>query len=230
MRTDKILGGLVAVFVCAFLLAECHNTNTGTVTIIPGGGTNGSGGSNVSRGVMKKEGSVIVNGVTFSVAAAQITHDESPADEALLQDGMTVQVRGSVSSDNTSGTAAKVNANSEMRGTISAKGVDSITLLNQQAFVDSRTVYTNVANFQGLTAGQWVEVHGIRDAQGRLLATRIEVLFAAAGPPADRLKGVVEAPFTGGNPPSLTFVVERAYGCHHTGNADIACRGCHQLG
>jgi hypothetical protein len=112
-----------------------------------------------------------------------------------------------LNTDGVTGAAEKVRSESEVRGTITATGVDSITVLGQQAFVDSRTVFANIGSLPSPTTGQVVEVHGIRDPLGRLLATRIEILKAGSGPPGDRLKGVVEAPFTGGNPPALTFTL-----------------------
>jgi hypothetical protein len=208
MKFKKIPAGLVAVFALSAVLAMCGKDVKDIVGIKSGNGGNGgsTGASAVSWGVMKK-GSVIVNGVTFDPAAAEIIHDDSPATEALLQDGMNVKLRGRLNPDGVTGAADKIRTDSEVRGTIVAKGVDSIALLDQQVFVDSRTVFANVASFQALTAGQWVEVHGMRDPQDRLLATRIEVLDPASGPPSDRLKGVASAPFTGGSPPALTFTL-----------------------
>ncbi len=201
MKSKKLLTGLAAVFALSTVLAGCQKNNGGN------GGTGGiTGAPDVSWGVMKK-GSVIVNGVTYDVAGAQIVHDDSPSSDNLLQDGMTVKVRGKRNDDGVTGTAAKIETESELQGTITAKGVDSLALLNQQAFVDSRTVIAGAANLQALATGQWVEVHGLRDPQGRLLATRIEARPLGSGPSIDRLKGVVEAPFTGGSPPDLTFTL-----------------------
>jgi len=203
MKLKNLLTGLAAVFAVYTALAGCQKNNGGS-----SGGTNGgiTGAPDVSWGVMKK-GSVIVNGVTYDVAGAQIVHDDSPSSDNLLQDGMTVKVRGKRNDDGVTGTAVRIETESELQGTITAKGVDSLTLLNQQAFVDSRTVFANAANLQALNTGQWVEVHGLRDQLGRLLATRIEARVAGSGPSIDRLKGVVEGPFTGGSPPDLTFTL-----------------------
>jgi hypothetical protein len=210
MKSKNFPIGLVAILALSAVLTVCGKdiknivgSKTGTTDGNNGGIT---GSPAVSWGVMKK-GSVIVNGVTFDTAAAQIIHDNSPASDALLQDGMSVKVRGKLNSDGVTGGAEKVRSESEVRGTITATGVDSITVLGQQAFVDSRTVFANMGSFPSPTTGQAVEVHGIRDPLNRLLATRIEFLKAGSGPPGDRLKGVVEAPFTGGNPPALTFTL-----------------------
>jgi hypothetical protein len=202
MKLKNLLTGLAAVFAVSAALAGCQKNNGGTA-----GGTDGvTAAPNVSWGVMKK-GSVIVNGVTYDVAGAQIVHDDSPGSDNLLHDGMTVKVRGNQNDTGVTGSAVKIETESELQGTITDKGVDSLTLLGQQAFVDSRTVIANVSDFQALAAGQWVTVHGMRDALGRLLATRIEAREIGGGQPIGRLKGVVEAPFTGGSPPDLTFTL-----------------------
>ena len=55
--------------------------------------------------------------------------------------------------------------------------------------VDGQTLYANVAGFSALTVGQRVEVHGPRDVDGNVHATRVEAVGAADG--ADELRGTV---------------------------------------
>jgi uncharacterized protein DUF5666 len=204
--------GLMAILALSAALAMCGKDiknitgqNTGGGGVVPPPPVTGTPA--VSWGVMKK-GSVIVNGVQFNTGGAVITHDNSPASDNLLQDGMNVKVRGNVNDDGVTGAASNILTESEVRGAITATAVDSVTVLGQQSFVDSRTVYANVSGgLSALAPGLEVEIHGIRDPLGRLLATRIEVLDVASGPPADRLRGIVEAPFTGGSPPALTFTL-----------------------
>jgi hypothetical protein len=203
MKFNNLLAGLVAVSVSVLVLAAGCQRGGGN------GVTGPSGVPVVSRGVMKK-GSAVVNGVTYSVAGAQITNDDSPGSDLSLQDGVNVKVRGRLNSDNATGTADRIETEIETQGTITATGIDSTTLLGQQVFRDSRTVCVNVnvISCQALAVGQWVKVHGMRDAQERLLASRIEVrAVGAGGPPSDRLKGVVAGPFTPGSPPALTFTL-----------------------
>lgn len=189
---------LVAVFAAALVLAACHKNTVGN----DGGAT---GTPAASWGVMKK-GSVIVNGKTFDIAGALIIHDDSPSSETLLQDGMYVKVKGRINADGTTGAAEKIMSECEVQGTITAKGADSITVLGQQIFVDSRTVFAGIAKYPALALGQWVEVHGLWDQQDRLLATRIE-RRTSVGPPIDRINGIAQAPFTGGTPPALSFAL-----------------------
>jgi hypothetical protein len=58
--------------------------------------------------------------------------------------------------------------------------------------VDSATVYANLANFAALVANvTYVEVHGLRDANGVLRASRVEALVRDNANPADELRGTV---------------------------------------
>lgn len=200
MKGVYAASGLTALFVLTSAFAGCNSGGGG------GGAAGGGGESVVSRGVMKK-GSVIVNGVTYGTGGAVIIHDDSPADETLLNDGMAVKVRGRQDAGAVTGTADKVKVDGEVTGTITAKGSNSITLVGVEAFTDYRTVYRNVAGFPELAPGMWVEVYGMRDSQGRLLATCIELLTRGHGPASDRLKGFVEAPFTAGAAGTLVFTM-----------------------
>jgi hypothetical protein len=180
----KYMFVFAAVAAAVFALSAC------------GGG--GGGGSTpvatsapvVSAGTMVK-GSVIVNGVRFEDTAANIHPDDTGKvfSPSTLKDGMTVKVRGEINDDRVTGRALEIEVENEVRGTITAKGTDSLTVLGQTVFVDGGTVFANVANFAALAVGQAVEVHGQRDAAGAIRATRVELLV---GPGVvDEVRGVV---------------------------------------
>jgi len=57
--------------------------------------------------------------------------------------------------------------------------------------VDSQTVFANVANFDTLTVGTHVEVHGLRDANGNLRASRVELVGMSQG--ADEVRGTASS-------------------------------------
>lgn len=155
-----------------------------------GGGTGVTGAPIVSGGAMVK-GSVIVNGIRFDDTAAVIGDDRTRT-AAQLANGMVVRVRGR-SDDNVNGVAERVEVENEIRATIQSRS----TVNNTQSFVaggvtvivDSQTVFANVSGFDGLAPGQRVEVHGLRDANGNLRATRVEAVGAADG--VDELRGAV---------------------------------------
>lgn len=142
----------------------------------------------ISEGTMTT-GSAIVNGIRFDDTAATITADDSPK---TLGDGMTVKVKGSRNNDGTTGTADRIEVENEVRGSITAKGTDSFVVLGQTVFVDDRTIYAGVLNFAALAVGNNVEVHGQRNTNGDIVATRVE-LFGDGVPVQDELRGIVSS-------------------------------------
>ena len=183
-----------------------------TVSACGGGGdpaaSGGTGGTGiVSTGVMVK-GSVIVNGVRFEDTIANILVDDTPKTAAALRDGMVVQVNGTVSDDGINGTAERVEAQIEVRGAVTAvfpaENPQRLVVLGQTVFVDDLTVYSNLANFGDIAVLDLIEVHGLRDTQGRIRATRIEANTAQMGDDTvDEIRGVVTGGAAGSNP--LTF-------------------------
>ena len=149
------------------------------------GGDDSAAVSTVSIGTMIK-GSVVVNGVRFEDNAATIIADDDA--QKVLADGMTVKVKGTVNSGGLAGTAEKIEVENEVRGPIASKGADSFVVLGQTVAVDGATVFANDADFAALAVGNEVEVHGQRDANNVIRATRIELQGVGA---EDELKGVV---------------------------------------
>jgi hypothetical protein len=170
-------------------LASCSGGTGGT-------GATGSSTATVSTGVMTK-GSVIVNGVRFEDTTANITIDDTPKTAANLQSGMVVKVVGTVSDDGINGTAQRVKALIEVRGTPTSidptANPQSLVLLGQTVIVDDQTVYSDLlAGFDSITTSTLIEVHGLRDATGRIRATRIEANQAQMGDnTVDEIRGVV---------------------------------------
>jgi hypothetical protein len=189
----------------ASLLAACGGGGGG------GGGAGGTGASSsvsaVSTGVMTK-GSTIVNGVRFEDTTANITIDDTPKTATLqLQNGMVVKVAGRVNDDGVNGTADRVNALVEVRGTPSSvnQAAQSLLLLNQTVLADDQTVYSNLANFNAITTSTPIEVHGLRDATGQIRATRIEAnTTQMADSSSDEIRGVVTGG-TGTRPSTFTL-------------------------
>ena len=171
------------------------------------GGTGGTGASPtgstpvVSSGVMTK-GSVIVNGVRFEDTLANISIDDTPKTPADLKDGMVVKVRGRLNDDRISGTADRLEVENEVRGVVQGKNPSalppSFTVVGQTVLVDDLTVFANFASppatpsaaVNALTAStSIVEVHGQRDVNGNIRASRLELL--ASNPLGDELRGTI---------------------------------------
>jgi hypothetical protein len=161
---------------------------SGTGVLPGGGGTGVTGAPIVSAGAMVK-GSVIVNGIRFDDTAAVIGDDRLRT-AAQLATGMVVRVRGR---SDVNGVAERVEVENEIRATIqaitTANNTQSFVAGGVTVIVDSQTVYANVSGFAGLAQGQRVEVHGLRDANNNLRATRVEAVGAADG--VDELRGAV---------------------------------------
>jgi hypothetical protein len=167
-RTYRILS-ILSVVALGLPLGGCGDGGDDS------GSTLGSAAAFV-KGSMNK-GSVIVNGVTFNDASATVVAEPGgPATTADLADGMTVNVKGTVNADGVTGTADRIGVQNELLGSISAVGTaDSFTALGQQVFVDGQTVFAGGVNaLTDLAAGNNVEVHGTRDADGGIRATRVE--------------------------------------------------------
>jgi len=181
-----------------------------------GGGTGGTGSgggggtSVVSTGVMAK-GSVILNGVRFEDTTANIFIDDKPKTVADLQSGMVVKVLGTVNDDGINGTAQRVKALIEVRGTPTsvspAANPQSLVLLGQTVFVDDQTAYSNLqSGFASINTSTLIEVHGLRDATNRIRATRIEASAAQMGDnTVDEIRGVVSGGAAGSNPTTFNL-------------------------
>ena len=160
-----------------------------------GGGTEGTGAPISSFGVMTS-GSVIVNGIRFDDTTAVIRIDDRAGTPAELRDGMRVKVRGRVNDDGVTGRADRIEVENELRGLVTVVNAAAVppqfTAGGQIVYVDTTTtVFANVAGVANLVAStSYVEVHGIRDAAGRLQASRVELqsFNAVVG---DELRGTV---------------------------------------
>ena len=105
----------IAALTAVALLHGCGGGGGGAQS----GGTGGTGVTVISTGVMTK-GSVILNGVRYEDTTANIVVDDTPKTAANLQDGMVVQVRGTIDDSGSNGTAQQVEAQIEVRGIVTS--------------------------------------------------------------------------------------------------------------
>lgn len=155
-----------------------------------GGGGAGAGGTaavstpqpaTVYAGPISGFGSVIVNGMRFSSVGASLHDDDGQAvNLAQLKLGMTVRVNGDADDATQLGTASQLELVHGTRGVVTTVDLTrkSLTLLGQTVNTDTATAYQGVTGLAGLTAGQPVEVYGVLQADGSLLATLIELKTA----------------------------------------------------
>ncbi|MEI7445628.1 MAG: DUF5666 domain-containing protein [Burkholderiales bacterium] len=186
MRTPfRSTPSLVAAAVAAALLAACGGGGSD-----PAAGASAAAGADaaaastsaknvqIAAGTITGFGSVIVDGVKFddSSATVKIERDAASPQSASLGElklGMRVEVQADAS-----GKATGVTVASEVFGRIASVAADGFVVAGQTVKVStdaaSPTVFEGVAGLSGLVAGDFVEVHGSRDANDVIVASRVE--------------------------------------------------------
>jgi Domain of unknown function (DUF5666) len=147
-----------------------------------GGDSGGTGGAapTVSQGTITAKGSIFVNGIEYSTVGATIRVDGNlVADDSALREGMVVTVRGSSDDNTRKGTATQVEAWDVLEGTIQGTGANTLSVMGQTVRIEDNLTRLNDDSTQkvfaqaGFAVGQHVEVHGFRDDQGGVRATRV---------------------------------------------------------
>ena len=159
-----------------------------------GGGGGGGGGSTpgttpapttattsiVSTGPIIRFGSVVLNGIEFNTTQAEIRVEDRVVREDELRIGMRVVIEG-VRDNNGVARATRVVFRKNVEGLIDNLDVvnNTLVVLGQTVLVDGLTVFDDRAQLSSislsdLVVGQFVEVSGLVDANGIIMATRIE--------------------------------------------------------
>jgi hypothetical protein len=174
--TPSTVCGYVVASAISLVLAACGG----------GGGSPGTitgAQAAVYNGPVMGFGSVIVNGVRFSSVGATLQDDDGqPVTLAQLKMGTTVHIEGVADDATGVGKAGKVELVHGTRGVVTAisTGAGTLTVNGQNITTNSSTAYHGVTGLAALTLGQSVEVFGVAQADGSLLATLIEVKVAQA--------------------------------------------------
>lgn len=155
-----------------------------TLTACGGGGDNTAGNTGSSNakpavysGPISGLGSVTVNGVRFSSSDATLSDDDGAglrSDDLKL--GHTVRVSGSSDDTTGLGNASAVVLQRGLQGAVSAVNVaaGTFTLLGQLVTTNSSTTYEGLNGLAALADGNTVEVYGVTQSTGGILATRVE--------------------------------------------------------
>ena len=189
-RTSRLgLRSWAAAALVAMVLAACGGGGDGGV------GTNGTG---ITMGTVNGFGSVIVDGLRFDDASAQVQvetageGDSFAAAEVKLGQRTRVQYSGSVDDLPTSkGVASRIEVDPSIVGVVTAKGASTLfTVLGQSVEINPTvgavpvTVFDGYPNgFADIAVGDTVEVHAIRSGSGSTAtfqATRVEKKSSAA--------------------------------------------------
>jgi len=128
-----------------------------------------------TTGVITGFGSVFINGVEYETDATEVsTDDNSSASETDLQVGMVVSLTGSVNDDGVTGTANSIHYEEQIKGPLD--GIDlagnSLVILGQTVLFDELTSLDNFLLID-LIPGDFLEISGFTNADGKLYATRI---------------------------------------------------------
>lgn len=166
-------------------------------------GTGGTGSFSV--GTVSGFGSVFVSGVRYQDNGARLVDDDGKVtiagtDPNPLQVGMVVQVNGSVDASGTSRSATQIAYGAEAEGPLSAvnAAAGSFDVMGIRVRTTPTTVYQNFGGVAALAAGQVVQVYGLPDNAGRIVATHVareaasEAAFIAGGGKY-RLRGPIAA-------------------------------------
>ncbi len=119
-------------------------------------------------------GSVIVDGVHYSSTDTAFEINDQVGVESQLRVGQRVVVQGS--DDGVEGVATRISYDADIRGPVVSvdAAAGTLVILGQTVLTDAMTVYRGVS-LDTISVGQYLEVSGIRDGAGNLLASFIEV-------------------------------------------------------
>lgn len=174
----------------ALFVVACGGGGGGDSGAAPGGTTVSGGaspttpvaginGGGIARGTITGFGSIFVNGVEFSTSTASITVEGSSSGETGLKVGQVVVVQGTISDDGRTGTARTVAYNDDVEGPIASvnAAANTFVVLGQTVRVTGTTVFDggiSPASILGLAAAHVVEVSGLPDSTGVIVASRVE--------------------------------------------------------
>jgi len=173
--------GLAGVMAAALVLASCSGKDSSSSS---------SATPVFMSGTLQNDNGVKVNGIRFDAGSASISSDNAAKPPDFLDNGMTVKLKGRLNDDGLTGVADKIKFLLEVRGEITSLGADSFTVLGQTILVNDQTLFADVSGPATLKLQDRVEVHGLRDGAGAVMATRVRLL----GPDAqaiDQVRGIV---------------------------------------
>jgi len=133
----------------------------------------------LTTGPISNFGSIVVNGVRYETGSASFMMDGQAGSQSDLRVGHVVSVKGNINSDGTSGTADSVVFDDMVKGPVQSidSAAQTLVVLSQTVMVDAGTSFDDrfsPASLEGVSVNQIVEVSGQFDADGNIVATRIE--------------------------------------------------------
>ena len=183
-----VLGRVVIALLSFFCLACPVETD-----LADNGGMSGTG---ISSGPVTGFGSIFVNDVEWEIDGASVELDDDPGSPSDIRLGMVVRVEGTFSPGGDRGTARSVVYDDEIEGPldddasfINATMVEFTIFGRRVVAEEGVTYFGNGAVIDDLLQDDFVEVSGLIDQMGTIVATRIE---ARPGSDDVELKGIVQ--------------------------------------
>ncbi len=181
MKTRTRLTALAATLpLSTFLIACGGGTSTTTSTGVPGTIKSTA----ISSGTITGFGSVYVNGVKFDTNSSSFDIEGIEGSQDDLAIGMVVKVNGTINPDGVTGTATRIIFDDDLQGPVTNYVINqngqtaSFTVLGTNVEIDSKTTHFDDDNgsisLNSIRNGDIVELSGFFDANGTLIASRIE--------------------------------------------------------
>ncbi len=191
----------------------------GLLTACGGGGgstTAGISGTGITSGPITAFGSIYVNGYRFDIDGADITVDDAGGlSQSNLRKGMQVVVRGDYAG--TTGTAISVEYDELVQGPVEnlsteVDGSKTFTVFGIQVTMNRTTTIFEDVTFDDLINNNVVEVSGLVDGSGNIIASFIKekenaVSFGGSGSEVE-LKGIVSNVSGNGLPGTGSFEID----------------------
>lgn len=171
---DAVLKKIIAGVILIAALTSCGG-GTGTGGPSASGGTGGTG---ISVGTITAFGSIVVNGVHFDETGAIVVINDAPGsgNHQGLQIGMTVKIKATFNGDGTTASATDIEAEHQVEGFVEPGSIvpnTSFRVLGHTVYVDQ--LLDPSFDFSTIEDDAEVEVYGLRDGNGAIHATLIEV-------------------------------------------------------
>ncbi|MCX9155370.1 DUF5666 domain-containing protein [Niveibacterium sp. 24ML] len=172
--------GWIAAIATGVMIAACGGGGGGD----SGVGSGGTGGTlpgpvdGFGSGTVTGFGSVIIDGVRFDDSSASIETDRDPSSPSAGTSSdvkLGMKVESELSADDK---LKRLTVSPEFYGRISALNANGFVAAGQTIVISTDpatpTVFEGAGGLADLAVGDIVEVHGARNAQGEIVATRIE--------------------------------------------------------
>lgn len=164
------------------VFAGCGGSSSGGAAATPSATTppvGGIGRNGIAVGPISTFGSVVVNGVRYDTSTASFTIDDATGTEDDLRVGDVVTVTGTIDDNGTTGTAETVTFDDSVKGPVESVDIvgSQLVVLGQTVLVRPETSFDDgfaTPSLEGVNVGQIVEVSGQIDANGNIVATRLE--------------------------------------------------------